>query len=856
MGLEWFSDKKSCLSGPPVSTDECCKWREKVKEIWNRRYPPFELAGSLASELLMKESIATKEWLFTSLRSSTGQDRICAMAYLVNLLPTRCLRYIDALISLVTPAKQRDCVRAIDALYQLFIQKLLPRHRTMISFGSRPFNLLHETKLPDEDQETLCLWYFEDELKIRYLSYVKSLERLLLSDTVEAFKHKALGILSALVTRTPEDRSLILSVIINKLGDRSKVLASSVIHKLRTLAGNRALTEAVIQEVHTFLFRPNLLERAKYYAIAFLSCIQIERNRTSDTSTSAANVALSLVKIYAAFFHATVKSAEIPERLASALLTGLGRAAPFIPEDRLIELVEEVDDIFRLVHAATFNVSLQALAVLFQLSMHRPEIRDRYYQALYRKLTNPSIAVTSRGPSLLHLLYRSLLNDPDAERRAAFTQRLLQICVSHPQPGFVVGCLILLSKVDSAKGHLIVRSQIPVDTQQMIPPSGSQPLVQGSDDEEESFSDAPESDSENLSELPVTHETSENPPANVVSSWDYRQLMKIVNPKKKHSASDKSTSVIGYDPHAREPLFSRAGGYPCWALVILSNHVHPTISLFAKSLLSGQPLAYTGDPFDDFTLLHFLDRFSYKKPKVGTVRALNSKKQKLPPGPLLQRKLGPGCGSRSVPVNSAMFRQLSVDRVPADEQFFHNYFKLLESRVKKPSRAKQVEESDESVSDEEFDEYLEKYEKGLIPADEDAEDDEVELNDAEFSDNSRDGDGAISSGDEELFADMDGISSHNTKAATGATSTMDYDLENSSDDDFDNDLPGKRRSNIKSKLESLFASADEVGRLYGAEKKKKDRKRRVWEERRTRDDHRMPKRQRTQRGTRKRSSHA
>lgn len=48
---------------------------------------------------------------------------------------------------------------------------------------------------------------------------------------------------------------------------------------------------------------------------------------------------------------------------------------------------------------------------------------------------------------MLNLLYQSLLADTDAERRAALIQRLLSICLNHPNPGFVAGSLILLEKL-------------------------------------------------------------------------------------------------------------------------------------------------------------------------------------------------------------------------------------------------------------------------------------------------------------------------------------------------------------------------------------------------------------------------
>lgn len=32
-------------------------------------------------------------------------------------------------------------------------------------------------------------------------------------------------------------------------------------------------------------------------------------------------------------------------------------------------------------------------------------------------------------------------------------------------------------------------------------------------------------------------------------------------------------------------------------------------------MFKNEPVEYTGDPMEDFTLIHFLDRFVYKNPK-------------------------------------------------------------------------------------------------------------------------------------------------------------------------------------------------------------------------------------------------
>ncbi|THD18067.1 hypothetical protein D915_011043 [Fasciola hepatica] len=338
----WFSNKvmhvaiaicQNCdVSSEPMDSFKFLEWKEKARSAFFKVYPSRDFSENHTPVYLNSESTATKEWIISALRSNTGQDRICAMAYLINTHPTYCLRYLDSLISIINPAKQRDCFQSIDALYQLWDKSLLPKNRCLIPISRRPFDIVLSQE-PDEAEKTLSLWFFEDELKSRYLRFIKALERLLMTDTIESFKRKSIGVLSNLLCRSSENQSMVLAAVVNKLGDRSKVLASCVIHKLRLIAGkNPLLLDAVVEEVRSFLFRPNLLERAKYYAVSMLSCLQLRSvKQKGTTQCHTGNTAVKLVKLYTAFFHTTVKFEEVPERLVKALLTGLSRAAPFVP---------------------------------------------------------------------------------------------------------------------------------------------------------------------------------------------------------------------------------------------------------------------------------------------------------------------------------------------------------------------------------------------------------------------------------------------------------------------------------------------------------------------------------------------
>ncbi|RTG87039.1 uncharacterized protein DC041_0000313 [Schistosoma bovis] len=127
-----------------------------------------------------------------ALKSKSGQDYMCAMAYLVNSYPLYAIRFLDNLLSFVSPSKKRDCFKSLDILSHLFCS-LIPKNRSLISVANRPSHVLEKLDTPSSKENVLCLWHFEDELKAVYLRFIKASEKLLLSDCVDNFKRKALG---------------------------------------------------------------------------------------------------------------------------------------------------------------------------------------------------------------------------------------------------------------------------------------------------------------------------------------------------------------------------------------------------------------------------------------------------------------------------------------------------------------------------------------------------------------------------------------------------------------------------------------------------------------------------------------
>jgi phosphopantothenoylcysteine synthetase/decarboxylase len=71
-----------------------------------------------------------------------------------------------------------------------------------------------------------------------------------------------------------------------------------------------------------------------------------------------------------------------------------------------------------------------------------------------------------------------------------------------------------------------------------------------------------------------------------------------------------------YDPNARNPLFAGTDFALDTELYTLARHYHPTVAMFARALIKGEPIHYEGDPLIDHSHMRFLDRYAFKNPKT------------------------------------------------------------------------------------------------------------------------------------------------------------------------------------------------------------------------------------------------
>ncbi|CAI5450347.1 unnamed protein product [Caenorhabditis angaria] len=408
------------------------------------------------------------------------------------------------------------------------------------------------------------------------------------------------------------------------------------------------------------------------------------------------------MSIYLSLFKTIVGKKITDSRLLPIILAGANRAFPYAKN--IEKLLEDVKDVYFLAHNSNYRTAIPALKLLFQFHKMNDYVSDRYYNALYRKLLDP--CPPAAYSQLLKLLFDTMKDDPSAQRVRAYVKRLLQVAVN-VNSEFAASILILISKLkmERKQENLVVLSSDADPTLKVV--------TNLDDDEEERYVDL-DTDGNVIVKGEVKSE--DDVIETTANSEDSKKVAKGTLGASStggwiHHKNARHGAKTPYDPLARNPLFIDAQHVADNELLLLSNHFHPSVAVFAKCLLEGGEVKYGGDALNDFTLMAFLDRFAFRNPKEISAKST---------GRVVRKKKHDPWGVRKLAVDSKEYTQKKRDEIPADEKFLHRYASTVirDKNVKKEEDGKDGENDDweyaESVNSEEFDTIMERFEPGEL----------------------------------------------------------------------------------------------------------------------------------------------
>ncbi|KAL1485638.1 hypothetical protein MTO96_001227 [Rhipicephalus appendiculatus] len=486
------------------------------------------------------------------------------------------------------------------------------------------------------------------------------------------------------------------------------------------------------------------------------------------------------------------------------------------------------------------TMKVQALTLLFQILDAKSSLSDRFYGALYRKALDPALEHSSHQTMFLNLLYKSLKRDTENNRVKAFLKRLLQACL-YRSPHLACGILFLVSEVVKLRPTLLDARTFDDSPKDEIPERAVQ--MDDNDSDGEHYDDAPDDSDEGESSGAIkptrssssgdqTGTTGEKQSA---ASWVHTKLTTV---DESGAPTVERRRRTGYDPLARNPLYCGAEFCPAWELRHLSRHYHPSVALFAERILRGQPVAYPGDPLQDFTLSRFLDRFVYRNPKAPGANEPVMEDQAA--SVFGKRRQYTPKGVRKMDVLSRQYQQQVEANIPPEETFLYRYFKQErerrkadkdkdeEKKKKKDANDDELASDAESVASDDVDRVLDMFEPGVdgeldfasaFSGSKKRKKGKAESDDSgdEDSDDDDEDDLEGLEDDEEYQEALKGL-----PVGKGGSEIQEEDIEFSDEDDEfstggkrpSREIPGKGK--VKSKgfdLSKLVASAEEFSHL-------------------------------------------
>lgn len=615
-----------------------------------------------------------KSWITEIAKQGTYSDKIAALTIKIQEDPLHNVVALQNLVNMVKIGKKQQCSLVIDSLTELFSRVLLKTE--LLPFEHQPLSELSKLDDLKQRKQLLSSWLFEEKLKNLYAGFVEALSTVGL-DSVPVNREKSISAMYKLLVNSTECEMQIVRYLVNKFGDTVHKVASKAMYTLRLVLKNRPnLNFIIFEEVRKLLFRSNIKQRAQYYGICFLTQI--------DTKEMAKDV----IELYLSFFKACVKTGAIDSRLIGALLVGVNKSYPHV---RSGIQPDQIQTMYKIVHLAPFNISLQALLLIRQL-----ENNDRYYSALYKKISDERLITTSHQAICIHLIYKSIWDDKCNERMVAFMKRIFQMCLYCPVP-LVSGIFCMASRLMKKHKGIIGKSkflEIKVETISKPPVIINDVIKEEEEEEvEEKYFDV-------QFNLTDTVQTSQK------SSWHHIKAPQVPKEPEVSEVPKEREIKNFYDYTARNPRFAGGEHAILTELIPLSRHYHPTVATFASRIINGKSIYYDGNPLADFTLLHFLDRFSFKNPKKP--RQGQKETEELFRSVGTSRKHYIPKGLKSMSVVSEEYLRHEEKQIPLDEVFLYKYLK------QRPKQGKSKEENHDedgfsdvdSVNSEDFNDLL------------------------------------------------------------------------------------------------------------------------------------------------------
>jgi ribosome biogenesis protein MAK21 len=440
---------------------------------------------------LQKEmSPADRHWLQTVLKEGTQSDKISTMLLQARESPFYSLDWITQLLAMASSTSRHESYPAMESLRDIFVLVLPPKS------SGRSLKAWQGRCITDSKDLTpssfLMVAYFEDMLRRAYVEYLKILE-IMIHDQVQNGRERAMRVVfDLLLAYKCEFTETLLQLLVNKIGDPDRKVASRVIYYLQGIIEKyEELTLTSVKAVQNEATRPNAPnDKPAFYGLLFFSQV-----RLNESSPEVTEVLLQTYQHFLQIFLKQLEEAarnkkkghkskrrkldsaedEIP-RTVRVVLLGLTRAIPFARSTGESGLGQYAAKLISIAgKLRSFPTLLQAAGLIFKIFTEDSLVDEASMQLLGELVSrylldyNRMADNTASHPSLFKLLYKIFAALGDSSNQKALgclrsmVKSLLVVTTTMSSPSFAAAALLLINEAIAMKPGLRLAITFPED---------------------------------------------------------------------------------------------------------------------------------------------------------------------------------------------------------------------------------------------------------------------------------------------------------------------------------------------------------------------------------------------------------
>ena len=563
--------KKNLNKEKRTSLGSIEKLYQKAKNLYFEKSSLYDLDKLDYTKKINKE----KKWTYDILQTGTFDDKISSLMLYIKDNPKYKIKYLEMLFRLSNGKNRRKNESIILALKELFLENILQGKKYLSfikAYGNNP-----DLKNIKISNEKLIESYYEDRIHNLYLKLINLLEGNIINEPLPKLKKKSMDYLFEMIVKEPECEEIILSDLINKLGDPLTEISNYAIQLLKNLQMKHMKMSLVIfNNVKTF-FTSSKNNNAKYNALVYLSQMIIPHgvfgfmeesikfffnlfNQFSGNEDSNENINNKKIKDKKKKKQKIKEEEETNEKFLSLIVKRINILFKYVKNNpnqmgKINEIIKEkIKVLFELSYNKSLKLSIEILKLLYGIIQSQDQsFSDRYYKSLYDLISNNSLSLSKHVKEALKLIMISLMYDNNINRISSFLKRLLEMSLAS-EPSYIICILIIVSQ--------IIRNK--------------------------------------------------------------NKLWKLVE---KNQTNIKKF----YDSSKRDPRFANGENSFLNELYLLSAHYHPSVQRMSKFIIDNynkEEISYNGDPLVDFSLVNFLEKFILKNPKIKKEKK-NKKEKKI-----------------------------------------------------------------------------------------------------------------------------------------------------------------------------------------------------------------------------------